>query len=114
MPSTYNFFGNVGAVQTGPNATANIQSLTAEGRAELISAIDSLQAALACSDLSNRDDLEEVAEDAKTGLASAHPNLTKINSYLMALSEAAQGIASARPAYDALKALLAPVGIFLP
>lgn len=115
MATNYNFYGNVGAVQTGPNAVANIESLSPEGRAQLIGALESLKAAFrAAPETALRHDLAEIVDDTKNAISNEKPNLTKVSAYLFALSEAAQGIASAKPAYDALKAIFATAGVFLP
>ena len=115
MAATYNFYGDVGAVQTGPNAIANIESLSPDSRAQLVGALESLKEAFrAAPETASRTDLEEIVDDASTALSAERKNLTKLNALLFALSEAAQGIASVRPAYDALKAMFATAGVFLP
>ena len=115
---TYNFYGNVGAVQTGAHAVANtIQNLGADDRAALISAIDQVKDALTSTSTlqeQHRRELLELASEAKEQLAAANPNNTKLLTVFTVLATSVQAIASAQPAYLALKSALLPLGIMLP
>lgn len=114
----YHFYGSVGAVQTGANARANvIQSL---GESELVALKEALQLAReAISAPSSMDDVKRhelvgIADDCMTELNSASPNNTRLLPLFTVLATSVQTIASARPAYLALRAALLPLGITLP
>lgn len=118
MTQNYNFYGNVGAVQTGANAVANvIQNLGAEDRAALSSAIKQVRDALggeASLSPQQRQELLEIADECSAQLGASSPNNTRLLSMFNVLGTAIQSIASAQPAYQALKVALLPLGITLP
>ncbi|MDP3483436.1 MAG: hypothetical protein Q8S05_09035 [Sulfuricella sp.] len=117
MSQNYTFYGNVGAVQTGANANANIvQSLSDEDRQALLEALGQVREVVTSAEQlgAQRKELQEVTDDAAAIVRSADPNSTKLRAYLDVLSAAVQGIAGAQPAYQALKAALLPLGIMLP
>lgn len=118
MTQNYNFYGNVGAVQTGANASANvIQNLGDEDRAALSTALIEVRAALeqnpALSDR-QKQELLEIADDCATQINSEAPNNTKLLTMFNVLGTAVQSLASAQPAYQTLKMALLPLGITLP
>lgn len=118
MTQNYNFYGAIGSVQTGANATANIvQNLGADDRASLISAIqqvrDALTQAPSFGDQQRRE-LLEVADECVTQISNDSPNNTKLLTMFSVLGTAIQSIASAQPAYQALKLAVLPLGITLP
>lgn len=118
MTQNYNFYGAVGSVQTGAHATANVvQSLGADDRASLTSAIQQVRDALTqASPLGEqqRKELLEVADECSTQISSDSPNNTKLLTMFNLLGTAIQSIASAQPAYQALKLAVLPLGITLP
>jgi hypothetical protein len=114
----YYFFGAVGAVQTGANAQASIiQNLDGSDKNALLEAIrlarDAIQAA---SDFDSRkqEELLQVAGDCTKELSSDNPNSTRLLTMLSVLASSIQTVASAQPAYQALKTALLPLGITLP
>ncbi|WP_144409301.1 hypothetical protein [Pseudoxanthomonas suwonensis] len=114
----YNFYGSVGAVQTGANAQANVvQNLGADDRAALTESLTLIRDALQqASDLAEtqRQELLEIAAECETQVVADSPNNTKLLTMLTILGTAVQSIASARPAYQALRTALFPLGITLP
>ncbi len=112
---TYNFYGAVGAVQLGPSSVAHVtQNLGAEDKERLLSAIqaveDVLQQARQLSDL-HRNELLQIASEARDCLQSETPNSTKLRMSLEVLSNAVQGIASGGAAYEALRSAMTIVGM---
>ncbi|MCG5076629.1 hypothetical protein [Paraburkholderia tagetis] len=70
-PQSYNFYGTVGAVQTGANAVSNIaQSIGADEKERLKQALREVQAELtaAGTPAAAREDLDQVIEDSVTEL----------------------------------------------
>jgi hypothetical protein len=111
----YNFYGAVGAVQLGPYSVAHVtQHLGTEDKERLLSAIQAveevLQQARQLNDL-HRNELLQIASDAKDSLKSESPNGTKLRMSLEALSNAVQGIASGGAAYEALRGAMTIVGM---
>lgn len=118
VTASYNFYGNVGSVQSGDGATANVvQNLGAEEREALIQALslatDALNTAAGIAP-SKRDELIAVVKEATEELDSATPNNTKLHSLLTVIGTTVQSLASAPGAYAALKTTLLPFGITLP
>lgn len=114
----YHFYGNVGAVQTGANASANIiQNLDASEKAALVEALrmarDAVGAPAELEEL-KRKELVAIADDCITELGSSSPNNTRLLPLFVVLATALQAISSAQPAYLALKTALLPLGIPLP
>lgn len=118
MAQHYNFYGNVGSVQTGANSVANVvQNLGIDDRASLSSAIQQVKEALSVApsiEDTQRRELIEIAEECATQIAAESPNNTKLLTMFNVLGTAIQSIASAQPAYLALKVALLPLGITLP
>lgn len=118
MAQSYNFYGNVGSVQTGAHSVANvIQYLGADDRASLSAALQQVKEALSVTPSiadTQRRELLEIAEECASQMAAESPNNTKLLTMLNVLGTAIQSIASAQPAYQALKMALLPVGITLP
>lgn len=116
--STYNFYGHIGTVQTGAHAVAStVQNLGAEGKSvladALVKVLEALQAATSIHE-QQKAELVEMAKEAQQQLTSAKPNNTKLLTTFNVLATAMQGIASAQPAYQALKLAVLPLGITLP
>lgn len=114
----YNFYGTVGSVQTGANATANvIQNLGADDRAALSSAVQQVRDALSNAPTvaeQQRKELLEIADECVSQIAASSPNNTKLLTMFNVLGTAIQSIAGAQPAYQALKVAVLPLGITLP
>jgi hypothetical protein len=114
----YNFYGTVGAVQTGSYSAANIvQHLGQEDKKELIAALELVKEQLATLQgmtTDKRNELIEIAQECLQQSISATPNNTKLMTMLNLLGVTVQSFASAQPAYHALKAALIPLGISLP
>lgn len=118
MTQEYNFYGNVGAVQTGPYATANVlQSLSEEEKQSLNRALthvrDSIAAGATISE-QQRGELLSIVDDCSKEMSSPTPNNTKLMSMFNIIGTTVQAMADVRPAYEALKAAVAPLGINLP
>lgn len=118
MTHNYNFYGAVGSVQTGANATANIiQNLGADDCASLSSAIQQVREALSNAQSvgeAQRRELIEIADECASQMSSSTPNNTKLLTMFNVLGTAIQSIASAQPAYQALRVAVLPLGITLP
>lgn len=118
VETNYNFYGNVGAFQTGAQSVANVvQSLAPAEREALDSAVRQVADALASATSlpeRQRTELAEIAADCRQQLQDTSPNNTKLLTMFNVLATAVQGIASAQPAYLALKLALLPLGVTLP
>lgn len=118
MTQNYHFYGAVGSVQTGANATANvIQNLGTDDRASLASAIQQVREAISSAPsvgIEQRRELIEIADECSSQMSSSTPNNTKLLTMFNVLGTAIQSIASAQPAYQALKVAVMPLGITLP
>lgn len=62
----------------------------------------------------SRDEVAELVEDARTELEKPKPNGFRLTNVLTGVATAVQTAASLQPAYQALKAGVLPLGIFLP
>ena len=114
IKSQYNFYGNVGAVQSGAYASATVTlSIGASEKAQLLDAIDGVEGALQRAEqaeVGNRTELLEIASECRDILNEPEPNRTKLAVYLEILSASVQGIASAGAAYEALRTAIALIG----
>lgn len=113
----YNFYGSVGAVQTGANATSNvIQAIGGEDKERLKHALQQVQNEMSASGTTDatRDDLHQVLEESIAELEKPKPNGLKLTSLLATVGNAVQTFASAPQAYQVLKSALIPFGIMLP
>ena len=114
----YNFYGAVGSVQTGANVTANvIQNLDPDDRASLSSAIQQVRDVLSnvsTLGVQERRELLEIVDECMLQMSTSTPNNTKLFTMFNVLGIAIQSIASAQPAYQALKAAVLTLGITLP
>lgn len=117
MAHSYHFYGTVGTVQTGPGATANVvQNLAAEDKQALLGALDQIKDAISSSQdlLAQQQELIEIAKECTTLIQAPQPNNSKLRAMFDVLATSVQTLASAQPAYQALKAALVPLGIMLP
>lgn len=114
----YNFYGSVGAVQTGANSQANVvQNLGAADQAALVKALELTSEAIRNSgQLGDRQQKEllEIAAECESELRSSSPNNTRLLTMFNVLATSIQAVASAQPAYQALKVALLPLGVTLP
>ena len=118
VTANYNFYGNVGSVQSGDGSTANVvQNLGAGEREALIQALnlatDALNSAVGIAP-NKRAELVAVVQEAADELSSSTPNNTKLHTLLTVIGTTVQSLASAPAAYAALKTTLLPFGITLP
>lgn len=114
----YHFYGSVGSFQTGANSVANVvQNLGVDDRQSLSDALRLVRETLAETpsiEEAQKRELLEITDECETEMAAAVPNNTKLLSMFNVLGTAIQTIASAQPAYHALKMALTPLGITLP
>lgn len=116
--STYNFYGSVGAVQSGPGAYANVvQNLAASEKRDIVDALQEVKSAL--QNVTDRDEKEtgeliELVDESVIELQKSNPNSTKLRAWFDVIAGTIQVLANAGPAYRALKAALLPLGIVLP
>jgi hypothetical protein len=113
-----NFLGHVGAVQTGPYATATIvQEFGIDERQALIRSLEELRACIATVEAEatpTKTDVVEVIDEAHAEVRKERPNPLRLTSILSGIGTAVQTIAAAQPAYQMLKAAAATVGVLLP
>lgn len=118
MAQNYNFYGNVGSVQTGANAVANnVQNLGEIDRAALVAAIREVREAILGTPTlgeQERRELVEITDDCEAQMSAASPNNTKLLTMLNTLGTTIQSLACVQPACQALKNALIPLGIILP
>jgi hypothetical protein len=114
---SYNFYGAVGAVQTGANAVSNItQSIGADEKERLKQALREIQAELTSSSVApqTREELEQIIGESVAELDQPKPNGLKLTSLLNTVGMAVQTAAAAPQAYQLLKSAVLPLGITLP
>jgi hypothetical protein len=114
--SSMNFYGNVGAVQTGLYATAHVQ-IGAADSARLVEALEGLREALPSAADMAPDAREQSAGLVTDIIAAARvdkPNRLTLNSLFMGLAVTVQTVASLRPAWDAVRQAAAAIGVHLP
>jgi ornithine cyclodeaminase/alanine dehydrogenase-like protein (mu-crystallin family) len=112
----YNFQGNVGAVLTGPYATAHVH-IDAIGAARLVEALEGLRDALPkAADMAPdaREQSAELVSDIIVAARADKPNGLTLTGLLMGLGMGVQTIASVRPAWDAVLHAAKAIGIPLP
>ena len=114
----YNFYGAVGAVQTGARASANIvQNLDQGDKDALIQALELAREAVdhaqEIADI-QKQEVSSIVDDINSELHSGAPNNTKLRALFTTIGTSIQTLASAQPAYQALKGALIPLGILLP
>ncbi|MBI5462201.1 MAG: hypothetical protein HY941_08470 [Gammaproteobacteria bacterium] len=115
--TTYNYFGSIGLIQTGAGAVAHVvQNIGSDDREALVRALDLVRDAISNSQelSSQRDELIEIADKCQEMIVSAQPNNSMLRGMFDVLAGSIQAIASAGPAYVAMKAALLPLGVTLP
>ncbi|MGH7325467.1 MAG: hypothetical protein ACREJ9_12595 [Candidatus Rokuibacteriota bacterium] len=114
----YNFMGPVGAVQTGPYATATVvQQFGPAQREALSQALQALRArveAIEAAAMPQKAELVELIDDARMEVKRDQPNRLRLTSALSGIAMTIQTVGAAPDAYAALKAAAAAVGITLP
>ena len=114
--ATFNFYGTVGAVLTGPGATATV-TITADQRQTIIGALNIVQEALAhAPELAptQRSQVVELIADAKVEAQKEQPNGLKLRTVLGGIGTTVMTLGSAREAYNLLKGAAALIGLHLP
>lgn len=114
--TTMNFHGPVGAVQTGPHATANVQQWVHGDPAALIEALQQLRSSVvAAPELvqADKDSLMADIDKAATELKAENPSKSKLAQWLGGVATTVQTIGSAKAAYDAVVAAAALLGLSL-
>jgi hypothetical protein len=116
--SVFNIYSTVGAIQTGPNATANVvQTISSTDRDALVKALDSVRSGL--TEIESlpahpKHDIVELVAEADSEVRKARPNQTRLRSMLLDIATAIQTVGSLQPGYQTLRAALIPFGIQLP
>jgi len=119
MTHNYNFYGNIGSVQTGANAVANVvQNLGADERASLAAALQQFKETIEIAPSltePQRQELLEIARECSLQISSeSSPNDSRLLDIFNVLGITIQSISSAQPAYQALKTAFLALGITLP
>lgn len=118
MTHNFIFNGNVGSVQTGANAVANVvQNLGANERASLATALQQFRGAIEIEPSltePERQKLLEIAQECTSEISSESPDDTKLLQIFNVLGTTIQALASAPAAYQVLKASFIACGIDLP
>ena len=116
--SSYNFYGSVGAVQTGAHSQANVvQNLGTADQSALVQALELAREAIrSAGEIGDRKqhELIEIVTECRSELDASSPNNTKLLTLFNVLATSIQTISSAQPAYQSLKSALLPLGITLP
>jgi hypothetical protein len=114
----FNFHGHVGAVQTGPHASATVTlNLAPPAVEQLRRAFAEVQtAAAAAPELTpdQRAEIVAVTDEVTKELALEKPNRLRLTHLAVGVAGTLQTIASLQPAYHAVKAALGAIGIMLP
>jgi hypothetical protein len=114
----YQFYSPVGAVQTGPNAIANVvQTLDSQDREVLLQALDTIKQALAVAEELagySKEEIVDLVEEAQTELMEEKPNGLRLRSIITTVATTIQTVSILQKAYQALKVAVLPLGIQLP
>jgi len=118
MINNFTINGNIGSVQTGANAVANVvQHLDSNERASLTTALQQFKDAIEielCLTEPDRQKLLNIAQECTSEIESESPNDTKLRDIFNVLGTTIQAFASAPTAYQVLKASFIACGINLP
>lgn len=117
--TTLNFIGPVGAVQSGPGATATVgQSISSSDQAAVVEAVMDLERSLRekREDLANLriDEILGILADVRQELEKPTRNMTKLGSLLQTVAVSVSTTASLQPAFTTLKSALTAIGIPIP
>lgn len=107
--------GQVGSVQTGAHAVANVQQHWSQREADnLVQALHQLRAAIGGAqglDAAAREDLAINIDMAQTELNTASPNRARLLNWLGGVGTAVQVVASAKPALEAVRNAARALGL---
>jgi len=108
IPTEYHFYSPVGAVQTGPDATANVTQnvVDPEGQRQLLEILARLESILQNTpDVSQerKEELVEIVEENKTELQKERPSLLRMGGNVLALTKL---LAKLPGAYQEIKTAL--------
>ncbi len=113
-----NVYSPVGSIQTGNNTIAHVsQTIDAQSRIALVAALTNLAAEVQkpeCAIPAEKAEVIELVAESERELRKDKPNFTKLKGALAAVAGTVQTTASLRPAYEALKAASALIGLTLP
>jgi hypothetical protein len=112
--TTLIFNGPVGAVQTGPNAIANVQQWMQGGPEALGEALQQLRNAIGRSSGPNFKDKDELVagiDKAEAELKSENPSKSRLLKWLGGVATAVQTIGSAQPAFEVVRAAARALGL---
>jgi hypothetical protein len=116
--SVFNFYGTVGAIQTGAAPSASVsQQLGQADLAALSAALERVAEAIARStDVTPevRGDVDEVLVELRSEIGKPRQNSLRLRQLASGVAMTIQTVASARPAYEALKTALLAFGIVVP
>jgi hypothetical protein len=116
--ATFHIYSPVGAIQTGPGASAIVvQHLDESNREALRAALRELRDALHSVTepaMVDRSEVAEMTRVTEAELDKSKPNAAILTSLLSGIATGVQTVAAAQPAYMALKAAAAAVGVPLP
>lgn len=109
-------YGPVGAIVSGMYANASVvQNLGPQDHTELRAALTELRRAVeSVEDQRRRQELADLTDEVRDELEKPAPNSLRVGAALMAIATGVQTIATVGPAYQAVKAAAALVGIQLP
>lgn len=114
----YNFYGAVGAFQTGSGSSAAVvQHIGSHDKEALQQALSAVREAL--SRLSDTQDFPkkeiiEIVDEAHSEIAKPSPNRVKLTSMLTTVGDTIRMMGSMNSAYQLFKTALLPLGITLP
>jgi hypothetical protein len=120
--AVYNFYSPVGAVQTGPGASASVvQNLEGAARQELAEALGRIADQLSDTiglDAARSAELRDAVKEAQEELQKVRPTgtmlMAKLQGAASLISAAVQVAPALRSGYDAVRAILVAHGISLP
>ena len=116
--NTYERLVLIAIIFSDAEAEANIvQNLGQDDRSAIEQALALARDAIASAEEiaeEKRHELVEIVDEATNELGRENPNSTKLQSLLATVASTIQTLASAQPAYQALKGALIPLGIMLP
>jgi hypothetical protein len=113
--AAYNFYGSVGAVVSGPGASATVvQNIGTDQREALLKALELVKKAIGeAAEIveKDRDELIELADEAAAEVSKEKPNGRRLGLALQSLAAAVQGIASGPAAYEVLRSAASAIGL---
>lgn len=106
--------GSVGAVQTGSNATANVQQRTLGDSSALLEALQQLRTSVCGAPELNSKEKDELLTDidkAQAELKVENPSKSKLINWLGGFAAVVQTIGSAQPAFELVRAAAKALGL---